>query len=124
MIATRMEALGADVVEGTDAGATTGFVVAADSTVAAGARLTDSLAGGAGGALIAIEVEGAVCDVGEEPDLGWSVATSQCSLCGVKATLSPFIPVTRRPFTAVPPEPRSELSGSTARVNGPPEFST
>ena len=102
-------------------------MVAADSTVAAGTRLTDSFAGGAGGAggaLVAIEVEGAVCDVGEEPDLGWSVATSQCSLCGVKATLSPFIPVTRRPFTAVPPEPRSELSGSTARVNGPPEFST
>ena len=48
---------------------------------------------------------------GAEPVLGRKVPTSQRSLCGAKATLSPFIPVTRRPLTAVLPEPRRVLSG-------------
>jgi hypothetical protein len=78
-----------------------------------------AVAMGAGtGEALATEAAGAA------PVLGRKVPTSQRSLCGVKATFSPFIPVTRRPLTAVLPEPRKLLSGWTARVKGPPEFWT
>lgn len=53
-----------------------------------------------------------------------NVPTSQVSLCGANVTSSPFIPVTKRPFTAVDPDPRKELSGCSERVKGPPEFCT
>jgi hypothetical protein len=70
------------------------------------------------GLLEATEVAGA------EPDFGRKVATSQCSLRGVKVTLSPLIPETRRPLTVVLPEPRRELSGIRTRSKGPPLFWT
>src|SRR5260370_26478522 len=72
---------------------------------------------GAGDA-VATEVAGVA------PVFGRNMLTSQVSLCGAKATSSPFIPVTRRPLTAVLPAPRREVSGSSARVKGPPEFLT
>src|SRR5258708_21816062 len=58
------------------------------------------------------------------PVFGRKAPKSQVSVCGANATSSPFIPVTRRPWTAVLPAPRRELSGSRARVKGPSEFCT
>ena len=87
-----------------------GPLVAAVATAAAGA--------GAGAGPFAATT---VVELAEPP--GLKVAMAQVSECGANATSSPFMPDTRRPFTAVDPEPCSMLSEPTARVKGPPLFS-
>src|SRR5260370_37625709 len=95
------------------------FVAPVDAADTGATDAAAAVAMGAGaGEAVATEAAGAA------PDAGRNVPTSQRSLCGAKATLSPFIPVTRRPLTAVLPEPRRLLSGWRARVKGPPEFWT
>src|SRR6266496_1976084 len=90
--------------------------------------LTPPAAAGAETAVAAVAAgagEGVVTEVvGVAPVFGRNVPTSQVSLCGANVTLSPFIPVTRRPLTVVLPVPRRELSGCRARVKGPTEFWT
>jgi hypothetical protein len=89
---------------------------------------TDSTGGEEGavaGVLAATEVEEeapaleAVWEPVWDPAWGAKVPTLQVSERGVKATLSPFMPETRRPLMVVEPEPRRELSGWTARARGP-----
>src|ERR1700733_10367499 len=96
---------------------------AADATDAAEARFAGAPAVGADGAgagtagLAATELE-------EEAVFATKAPMAQVSLCGVKVTLSPFMPETSLPLMVVGPEPRSELSGLTVSVNGPPLFCT
>jgi len=101
-----------------------GVTVAADvpATEAAGWAAGAAPAAGAiaGGLFEAILV---VDGVAAEPVLGRKVPTSQFSECGLKVTLSPFMPLTRRPFTVVEPVPRRVLSGSTESATGVAELS-
>ena len=98
----------------------------ADEAVGAGVEAGAEVAGrGAGVAPVAGELEavdGAVEVVAGEPVAGWKAPTVQVSACGAKVTLSPFMPLTRRPLTVAEPEPWRELSGSTERWMGLPEF--
>jgi hypothetical protein len=90
--------------------------------------LTPTAAAGAETALVAVVVvagagEGVLTEVvGVAPVFGRNVPTSQVSTCGANVTLSPFIPVTKRPLRVVLPVPSRELSGWRARVKGPAEF--
>ncbi len=110
---TRMAARGADEVAG--AGVEGGAEVAVRGAGVA------PVAGATGAGELGA-VAGAVEVVAGEPVAGWKVPTVQVSTCGAKVTLSPFIPLTRRPLTVAEPEPWRELSGSTERWMGLPEF--
>ena len=68
--------------------------------------------------------EGATVELDSVPALGEKEPRLQVSLRGAKVTLSPFMPVTSLPLTAVEPDPRRVLSEATARVKGPPLFWT
>src|SRR5712691_4022638 len=93
------------------------FIPAPPAAVEAEAGVAAVATGAGGGDAVATEVAGVA------PVFGRKVPTSQLSLCGANATSSPFMPVTRRPLTAVLPAPRSVLSGCKARVKRPPERS-
>src|SRR5712692_904771 len=86
------------------------FIPAPPAAVEAEAGVAAVATGAVAGEAVATEVAGVA------PVFGRNVPTSQVSPCGAKVTFSPFIPVTRRPLTAVLPVPRRELSGCNARV--------
>src|SRR6266571_5105343 len=81
------------------------FILAPPAADGADTGIAAVATGAGAGEAVATEVAGVA------PVFGRNVLTSQVSLCGANATSSPFIPVTRRPLTAVLPAPRRELSG-------------